>query len=291
MHGGLLSSSTPITRTLTLTHGRRIAWCEYGETNGNPSLYCHGMPGSRLEHMHAAALAGERGQRIIVPDRSGYGQSTARAVRSVGDHADDISALLDHLELEYCDIIGFSGGGPHALACAARLPERVRRLALVSSWAPFDRAGTEGMAEGFQQLWDLASADFDAFSQALAGAIDASGGPYGMLVGGAMPADQAIFEDQSLAAAYQANLAEAVAHGIGGMLEDARAMIDDWQVDLDQVSCPTHLWHGTQDPNAPITMGRWLQRTLRNAKLTEWRDAGHFESFRRWDEVLGFLGD
>ncbi|MBA1146902.1 alpha/beta hydrolase [Ectothiorhodospiraceae bacterium WFHF3C12] len=284
-----MSSSTPTPTTLTRPDGRRMTWCEYGDTGGRPIIYCHGMPGSRLEHAYADALARGRCQRIIVPDRPGYGGSTPWSGRSVADYADDAAALLDHLDLETCDVIGFSGGGPHALACATRMSERVGRLALVSSWAPFELAGTDGMAEAFQQLWELAASDFAAFSDTLTDAIEASGGAYGMLLGGAIPVDQAIFEDEALAAAYRRNLEEAVSHGLDGMLGDARAMIADWQVDLDRLSCPTRIWHGTLDPNAPIVMGRWLQSTLKHAELTEWPDAGHFASFQRWGEVLDFL--
>lgn len=284
-----MSSSAATAQRLTVADGRCIVWAEYGDTAGWPVLYCHGMPGSRLEHAHAAGLARERGQKIIVPDRPGYGESSPLPHQTVADFAADAAALLDHLDLETCDVIGFSGGGPYAMACAARLSERVSRLALVSSWAPLDLAGTDGMAEGFRQLWELAGSDFAAFSDTLASAIESAGSPYDMLIGGAIPADQAIFEDGALAAAYRADLDEALRHGLSGMLSDARAMITDWEVDLGRISCPVGIWHGTHDLNAPIDMGRWLNASLANARLTEWPGAGHFESFRRWHEVLDDL--
>ncbi len=269
--------------------GGWIAWCEYGAADGRPVLYCHGLPGSRLEHAHAAGLARQRGQRIVVPDRPGYGASTRRPNRAIADFAADAAALLDHLGHDRFDVVGFSGGGPYALACAAHMPQRVQRLALVSSWAPFDQAGTEGMAEGFRQLWELGAADFPAFSEALAGAMDAAGGAYAMLLGGAPPVDRAVFADAERAAAYRANIGEGVRPGLDGVLDDARAILSDWGVDFARIEAPARLWHGTEDPNAPIGMGRWLARRLNDAALTEWDGAGHFESFRRWDEVLDFL--
>lgn len=134
-----------------------------------------------------------------------------------------------------------------------------------------------------------AAGDFAAFAQALDGALEQAGGAYGMLIGGAPPVDQAIFADPSLAKVYRADLEEALRPGLDGILDDARAVVDDWRVDFDRIRCTTGIWHGTDDPNAPVAMGRWLRDTRDGAALTGWPGAGHFESFRRWSEVLDFL--
>lgn len=271
---------------MTLADGRRIAWCEYGDPVGSPVLYCHGVPGSRREHPPATEAAARRNLRFIVVDRPGYGRTTRLPGHTLADATADIAALADKLDLSTFDVLGFSGGGPYAQALAALRPERVRRLYLVSSWAPFDLAGKAGMAEAYQQLWDLCAEDFQAFSRTLQQAVDEAGGPYELLLGGALESDQVIFRDTALAAAYRTSTEEAVRQDLTGMLEDAAALTDAWPFRVDSITCPTHLWHGTLDVNAPIDMGRWLAEHIPGAQLTEWSDAAHFEMFRRWDEVL-----
>lgn len=267
-------------------NGRRIGWCEFGDPRGWPLIYCHGMPGSRLEAALFARAAAVRGMRLIAPDRPGYGDTSPLPARALDDEADDIEALIDALELARFDVLGFSGGGPHAMACAVRYPDRVRRVALISSLAPLDRGGTDGMADGSRQLWDLAATDFTAFEQALEGAVAAAGDAYELLLGGAPPMDRAILQSDAVADRYRQGLAEAMRQGLAGMFEDARALASPWSFDITEVAQATSIWHGVGDTNVPVSMGRFLQRNLPDARLTEWPGAAHFEAFRRQDEVL-----
>jgi pimeloyl-ACP methyl ester carboxylesterase len=275
--------------SLELPSLRQLSWCEYGAPDGQPVVHCHGLPGSRLEHPPHTRAAAERGLRFIVPDRPGYGGTSPRTDRVLGEETEDIRSLADHLGLNAFDVLGFSGGGPHALAVAARFPERVDRLGLVSSWAPFDRAGLDGMAEANRQLWELARRDFQAFAEALEGAIASAGSAYDLLVGGAPPEDQAIFQDEAVAAAYRANTDEAMRHGSAGMLEDAAAIIGPWAFELGAIRCPVRLWHGDRDANAPVAMGRWLESHLPRARLTEWPGTAHFGLFPNWETILDGL--
>ena len=276
----------PAASTMWLPDGRQLSWQEYGDPHGQAVIYFHGMPGSRLEPGLFGKRAATRNLRIIAPDRPGYGGSTPQPRRVVPDFTADISHLLNRLELAQAGFLGFSGGGPYALACGARFPERTRHLTLVSSWAPLAATGTQGMADDLQQLWQLAATDFPTFSDALAAALRAAGSPYQMLVGGAQSVDQEVFADPRIAAVYERNLAEGMHNGLEGMLEDVQALLRDWDVRLVDIHCPVTLWHGDVDGNAPISMGRWLAAQLRHAELTEWPGSGHFEAFRRWDTIL-----
>lgn len=274
---------------LDLPAGRRLTWCEYGAPGGRAVVYCHGLPGSRREGPAHPAVASERSLRLIVPDRPGYGGTSPRPGRALGEEAEDVEALVDHLELGAFDVLGFSGGGPHALALAARLPDRVRNLGLVGSMAPFDRVGTEGMAEANRQLWGLARSDARAFGEALEGAIASAGSAYDLLVGGATEADREVFADEAIAAAYRRATEEAMRQGLAGMVEDAAAITAPWAFTAAQIHSPARLWHGERDTNVPVAMGRWLARELPRAELTEWPEEAHFGLFRRWEEVLDGL--
>ncbi|MDQ2068623.1 alpha/beta fold hydrolase [Natronospira bacteriovora] len=271
--------------TLSLPDGRQLAWAEYGTADGSAVIYFHGAPGSRRECLPTTTLAAVLGLRIIVPDRPGYGGSSPRPGRSVADFADDVAALLDHLELKQAGAAGFSGGGPHALACALRLPDRIDRLGLVSSLAPFSDATTQGMPESLQGFWQLAATDADAFRATLNDGLKATGGPYELLLAGAPPEDQAIFSN-GMTEAYADSLTEGIRPGLEGMVSDGQALTADWGFTLKAPHCPTHLWHGTQDLNAPIGMGRWLAGHLGGATLTEWPGMGHFALLQQWDQIL-----
>ncbi|WP_067560632.1 alpha/beta fold hydrolase [Halofilum ochraceum] len=266
--------------------GRRVGWCEFGDPRGWPLVYCHGTPGSRLEGALFARAAAARGIRIIAVDRPGYGDTAPLPERALGDEVGDIEALLDNLGVSRFDVLGFSGGGPYAMACGARQPERVRRLGLISSVAPFNRVGKEGMADGYRQLWELAESDLPAFEETFEAAIAASGDGYELLLGGASDSDREILQSNDVVDPYRRNLREAMRAGLAGMFGDVRALVAPWFFDVTEVRAPTFIWHGACDANAPVDMGRWLERNLPVARLIEWPGAAHFEVFRRPGEVL-----
>ncbi len=121
---------------LRLADGRDLAYAEYGAPMGRPLFYFHGGNGTRLEGLWFDEQAKRHNVRIIAPDRPGFGRSDFADDRTLLTWADDVAALADHLDIAQLRLIGLSGGGPHALAVAAALPERVAKCAVVSSIAP-----------------------------------------------------------------------------------------------------------------------------------------------------------
>jgi pimeloyl-ACP methyl ester carboxylesterase len=123
--------------TVELLGGGSAAWCEWGDPRGRPVCFLHGTPGSRLFLPEAKQRLGS-GARVLTVDRPGYGRSTSLAIPSLAVVAEIVAAIADALGLDRFPVVGFSGGGPFALACGAFLPERVSRVAMVSSWGPLD---------------------------------------------------------------------------------------------------------------------------------------------------------
>jgi pimeloyl-ACP methyl ester carboxylesterase len=273
-------------QSLERSDGRRVAWCEFGDSGGWPLLYCHGTPGSRFEAALFARAAAARRVRLIALDRPGYGDTSPLPARALGEETADVAAVLDSLGLSCVDVLGFSGGGPHAMAFAACSPDRTRRVGLVSSFAPLDQAGTEGMADAFRDLWELAAADFPAFETAFQEAIAATGDAWTLLHGGAPAADRAVLESAAVAEPYRDTLAHALRQGPDGMFGDVHALVSPWRFDVADVRQPTRIHHGADDLNTPIGMGRWLARCLPEARLTEWPGRAHFALFERPDEVV-----
>ena len=112
-------------RKVTARDGRALGVCEWGVADGAPVFSLHGTPGSRLARHHDPAVYERAGVRVITYDRPGYGVSERRLGRRVADVVEDVATIADALELDRFAVMGGSGGGPHALACGARLGEQV----------------------------------------------------------------------------------------------------------------------------------------------------------------------
>src|ERR1041384_820935 len=163
------SETGRLNQQITLRDGRRLGFVEHGDTKGRPLFYFHGWPSSRLESCALSPLCAEMGLRVIAPDRPGCGLSDFKTRRTIPDWASDLSELADHLGLDHFTVLGISGGGPYAAACAARIPQRVSTAALVCSMAPLDvPAITKGMVLTHRCLLRFAQ-NFPRLAQMIAG--------------------------------------------------------------------------------------------------------------------------
>jgi pimeloyl-ACP methyl ester carboxylesterase len=130
-------------QVLRLPDGRDLAYCLYGPEDGAPVLFCYGTPGTMFLAPDRLVPVHELGIRLLVVDRPGYGASTRLPGRGVAAAAGDLAVLVGHLGWDRFAVWGASGGGPHALACAAGLGDRIVRCACVVSPAPFDADGLD----------------------------------------------------------------------------------------------------------------------------------------------------
>ena len=149
-------------RVLRLPDGRDLSYCLYGREDGTPVLFFYGTPGTMFLAPDRLVPVDELGIRLLVVDRPGYGASTRLPGRCVAAAADDLAVLVDHLGWDRFAVWGASGGGPHALACAARLGDRIARCASVVSPAPFD-------ADGLDWLEGMSALNVEEFTRARAG--------------------------------------------------------------------------------------------------------------------------
>src|SRR5689334_15387896 len=136
--------------TITLPDGRDLEVEVTGPDDGPVLLFHHGTPGASLQLRGMADEAHTRGHRLVTWSRAGYGASSRRPGRSVADEVDDARAVLDHVGVEECVVAGWSGGGPHALACGALLADRVRGVLCIAGVAPYAAEGLtflEGMGQ------------------------------------------------------------------------------------------------------------------------------------------------
>src|SRR5579864_3923352 len=128
-------------RVVAAPDGREVAFAVWGDPEGFPVMRLHGTPGCRLMRWRDEKVYGSLGVCWVTPDRAGYGRSSRLRGRRVVDDVDDVRLIADELGFERFGVSGASGGGPHALACAARLPDRVVRAICVVGTAPYGPPG------------------------------------------------------------------------------------------------------------------------------------------------------
>lgn len=145
-----LPKPSSLSQSCTLPDGRTLSYAEFGDPIGYPLMFFHGFPSCRLEAWFLDPIAQRKGIRLIAPDRPGFGRSTFQPNRQFVHYPSDIRALADHLELDRFAILGGSGGGPYALACAKDIPGRLSAVGLLASAGPWEIEGDEGMGKGLK---------------------------------------------------------------------------------------------------------------------------------------------
>lgn len=277
-------------RTTTTPDGRVLAFAVWGDPEGFPIMALHGTPGSRLNRWPNEDLYTQLGACYVTHDRAGYGRSTRRRGRSVADEAEDVSFLADLLEFERFGVIGGSGGGPHALACAALLPDRVVRAVCVVGIAPFGSPGLErdawiaGMdAENVKELgWAEAGegvllAELEREQEALEKRVAED--PSTLLSAFDLSeSDQTQLVRPEIRQIISESVPEQALNGVWGWVDDDLAFLRPWGFDVRDVSIPVLIEYGDTDVLVPAAHGDWLAANVPGCVVKLDNDAGHLGS-------------
>ncbi|MCT9096080.1 alpha/beta fold hydrolase [Haloarchaeobius sp. HME9146] len=287
------SSPSDSARKVTLADGRSLAFAEYGDPDGTPVIAFHGLPGSRLFGRFYADAAMDAGVRIVAPARPGYGESSPKRDRTVSDWAADVRELADHLGFDEFSVVGYSAGGPHALAVAASC-DRVTRVAVVAGMAP--RAVVSGgpwflklmVPLGRHAPWILGAlfrmqawlAERQDDAEMLSFLTDRPIGD--------VPVDGQRTVEAVLAADFQ----NAFEHGPSGAVGDSRAVNRPWGVAFDDIDVPVRGWYGTADDNVPVEAAGWLSDVVPEATVERVPDEDHLSVLVETREtVCSWLAD
>ena len=260
--------SAAVDRTLRARDGRQIGFATFGDPEGVPVFYFHGLASSRLEGALAHAACLQRNVCLVALDRPGYGLTDPRPGHRMPDIADDVVAVAEALGLDHFSIVGVSTGGPFALATAARLPERVRAIALISSPAPYGTpSGLVGM--------DIRSRAFLVWVPRFAPWLLApiwnrlaklsDSDPAGLLkmIADTMPSsERRAISSPEVAEVFMNAAYEAFRNGTGGVVAEQRLLARAWGFAIDGVKAPVWLWHGEEDGASPVAMAHWLVSAL-----------------------------
>lgn len=262
--------------------GRSVQVLAAGPADGLPLVFHTGTPAGLVHYQPVIDAAAAAGLRCVLYSRPGYGVSDPQPGRLVADAAGDVAAILDHLGAASFVTAGWSGGGPHALACAALLPGRCLAAATIAGIAPRSAAGLDwlaGMGEENIDEFGAAAAGPEALTTALtttaASLANVTGAEIAEAFGGLVTApDKAALTGDF--ADYLARLTgSAVATGIAGWRDDDLAFVADWGFALGDISVPVTVWQGDQDAMVPFPHGQWLASHLSGAQARLLPGEGH----------------
>ncbi len=272
--------------SVTLDSGVVLDTVEAGDPNGKPVFFIHGTPGSRDLYRPQAENAEKLGIRLISYSRPGYGNSTRHKGRNIKDAASDVEGIADHLGLERFSVWGHSGGGPHALACAAMLPRRVAAMASLAGVAPYNAEGLDyfaGTGEYNVQDTKLLQRDQDQWEKKNIEDIKemTSGTREGVVKGLSTllsEADRNALSDE-LVDYLLVGTREGCSHGVKGLLDDELAFLNPWGFDPAIISVPTQIWHGKKDLFVPFSHGEWISGKIAVAETHFFESEGHLSLF------------
>ncbi|MFC8089040.1 alpha/beta fold hydrolase [Streptomyces sp. NPDC057301] len=276
--------------------GRRLAVEISGDPGGSPVFLLHGTPGSRLGPAPRPMLIYHQRVRLITYDRPGYGPSDRLSGRRVAHVSADVAAIADALGIERFAVVGRSGGGPHALACAALLPDRVTRAAVLVSLAPRD-------ADGLDWFAGMTASNVNEYTKALDGpdqledslrkrSVDIRSDPRKLLAQlrwELTESDLRVVSDAGIRAMLLRNYREALSVSADGWVDDALSFCSPWGFSLADISVPVLLWHGEQDGFSPASHTRWLAERIPGGRAVLQPEEAHFASLRVLPDVFTWL--
>ncbi len=264
--------------------GLRLAWNEYGASDGKPVFYYHGWPSSRLQAMLAHDVALQNGIRLIAMDRPGIGKSSFIPKRTLDDWPRLMERFADYLKIDSFGQIGVSGGGPYVLACAAVIPKRLHVSVVLAGMVPLPltRQGSKDLHPLYRVLIPLRRLPSPCFTAAFRIASSASKFPVNrfpisFLLRSLAEADRRLLSSNpSLFDILGRSFREGVSSGGRGVMADAGIYLGKPEFAVETITHPIDYWHGGEDKNIPITLVRELTSKMPNARLHTDSELGHF---------------
>lgn len=271
-----------------LDDGRTLHGYDSGKRKRYPVIWHHGTPNVGSPPKPLMKLANKLGLRWVSFDRPGYGGSTRHEGRTIRSVADDVIALADELELERFAVVGHSGGGPHALACAAAYPDRVSAVVTAGGLAPIDAAGLDW----FDGLGKTSDASLRA-------ALSGTDGKRRFEEENSEAEIDFTERDWATLTGRWGWLGEvaaaAMAGGLDGVVDDDVAYVTPWGVDLTRIAAPALLAHGADDQVVPASHSRWLAGAVPGAEHWELAGESHISSLAAehhgMDDALRWLAE
>jgi pimeloyl-ACP methyl ester carboxylesterase/DNA-binding CsgD family transcriptional regulator len=280
---------------MKLADGRQLAWSEYGPRDGKPVILCHSSIWSRLQRHPDSDILHRYRIRLIVPDRPGYGRSDPHESRTLGDWADDLKALSDHLDIDRFGLVGIMLGADYALSSAASLGERITSVALLSARVSPTHCqrypATSKAIELLEKLSVKSPRLLTATVKVIIREILRRPEPYiEKFMGKGGNKDQAAWNDGELKRIFIEAFQEANRQGVG------EAFVQDWMIlqqsdhyRLQEVHVPVSIWHGRHERLLSTECIEHVAESLPNSRLTIIEDDNKYVFHHQWPDAMKFL--
>jgi pimeloyl-ACP methyl ester carboxylesterase len=266
---------------IKLKDGRMLGYAEYGAPEGKPVFYFHGHPSSRLDWplFDPDDAAAELKARIVAVDRPGHGLSDFKRGRKILDWPDDVIELADALGVDRFALLGISGGGPYAAACAFKIPERQTTTAIVCGMGPAEAPGAKdggswiyaGKPSVVRRLLLMLMATGIRKNPTKTKDQFVSQGKKQL-----PEPDLVLLEKPEFANVFlDVTFGEALRSGVGGVSQDASLYARPWGFRLQDITAEVHLWHGELDRNVLVSVGRYVADVIPNCRATFFEEEGH----------------
>jgi pimeloyl-ACP methyl ester carboxylesterase len=286
--------------------GRKLAVESLGDQDGEPTFLLHGTPGGLTGPRPRGIVLYRQGIRLISYNRPGYADSDQLPGRRVTDAAEDVEDIADYFGIKRFGVIGRSGGAPHALACAARLPGRVICAAALGSLAPYNAAGLEWMdgmvASNVKAYRDAEQAHRNTAEDHLGALITTlndhrrklhvhSEGLLRTLGPELEKSDENVIGNIALRRMIARTHAQAVRDGIDGWVDDVLALgsPEGWGFDLSDITMPVLLWHGADDKFSPVSHAEWLAKQIHRVEIDIQPSLAHFDAVSILPQILSWV--
>ena len=281
--------------SLELSDGRRLDVRTSGPEDGPVLVFFHGTPGSAVNNRSVLEPAHDRGMRVVTWSRPGYGDSTRQPGRKVVDVVSDTAEVLAGLGVESCFVGGGSSGGPHSLACAARLDAAEAAL-VVASHGPYGSESLDflaGMGEDNIAEYGAALKGEESLRPHLEAEreqlLDVTVDQLMQALSSMLPDVDRLVLTNEFGEDVIAGLQEALRNGVDGWVDDDLAFVSPWGFELEEIATPTMIWHGSEDLFNPFTHGKWLADHTPGAKANLYQGEGHLSLWQTFPTMLDQL--
>ena len=277
---------------LSLNDGRNMSYSEYGDPLGEPVFHLHSVLGSRLElSLDAENISRNKAVRLIVVDRPGNGASDPNPKTSFIHWVKDIVQLADHLKIEKFSLTGYAMGGIYALACAHEIPDRLKRVAIISTGMPPEsNSDYKSMIPLYKMNTRLAKHIPSVYSLITAVTVK------GILSNPASffeqfneyidDSDKKVMNSEVFKNSMFSSLKEGLRLGGKSASKEVVQYMHDWKFDLSNIKTPIDIWHGKCDYHIPCILGERFAEHVQNTNLFLKEDQGHYLFYTHWSEIL-----
>ncbi|MFL3012921.1 MAG: alpha/beta fold hydrolase [Acidimicrobiales bacterium] len=281
--------------TVNLSDGRSMSFASFGDPAGRPVFYFHGFPGSRFEPQSNHEEYLKAGIRLLALDRPGMGQSSRKSKRKLLDWPDDVVEVAKILNLKKFSVLGVSGGGPYALACARAIPGYLDKVTVACGLGPMDAPNaTSGMMLSNRILFSYGRF-FPPFLRLSVSLMvrQLSSKPvkgFEKFIEGLPEPDRLVLSGTNAQELVLASAVEGVRQGSKPLLEEIRIYSKFWGFELSDLNVPVSLFQGEADIDVPASMARYQAELIPNCELNLYPADGHFSLLvNRIDEIIASL--